>query len=81
MDSLAGEAAQRATELRGISDKGARSRKKKALTDFLAALKSAGLLAHRSAVPADQRSVHAWFAQVVASLHCCMAVDTSYSIG
>jgi midasin len=64
VDGLAGEAAQRATELKSLTDKGARARKKKALTDFLAALKGAGLSTARSAVPAAERSVHAWFAQV-----------------
>jgi midasin len=64
VDSLAGEAAQRAVELRSLSDKGARPRKKKALTDFLSALRSTGLSARRSAVPALERNVHAWFSQV-----------------
>lgn len=63
LDSLAGEIAQRALELRGLSDKGARARKKKALVDLLAALQAAGLSRQRSAVPATERSVHSWFAQ------------------
>ena len=64
VDELAGEAAQRALELRGLTAKGARLRKKKALTDLLEALQAAGASRHASAVPVDDRSVHAWFAQV-----------------
>lgn len=64
MDALAGEVAQRAQELRGQTEKGARSRKKKALTDLLEALGAAGLSKHRFAVPSSERSVHSWFTQV-----------------
>ena len=56
--------AQRALELRGLTEKGARARKKKALIDFMRALEQAGVSAKRSAVPAAERSVHAWFSQV-----------------
>ena len=66
MDDLAGEAAQRALELQGLTEKGARARKKKALIDFMRALDQLGVSAKRSAVPAAERSVHAWFYQV----HC-----------
>ena len=70
--ALGAEAAQRALELRGLSEKGAAPRKKKALTDLLKALQEAGVSRRRSAVPADQRSVHSWFAQVgLASLSMC----------
>ncbi len=62
--ALGAEAAQRALELRGLSEKGAAPRKKKALTDLLKALQEAGVSRRRSAIPADQRSVHSWFAQV-----------------
>ena len=61
--------AQRALELRGAADKGARSRKKKALTDLLHALAAAGLSRQRSAVPSVERSVHAWFTQVRPGQH------------
>ena len=64
LDALAAEAAQRALELRGLTAKGARLRKKKALTDLLEALQAAGASRHVSAVPAAQRTVHSWFAQV-----------------
>ena len=64
LDDLAGEAAQRALELRGLAEKGARSRKKKALVDFMHALAAAGASAKRSAVPATERGMHAWFSQV-----------------
>ncbi|KAK9820997.1 hypothetical protein WJX81_006213, partial [Elliptochloris bilobata] len=62
-EALAGEAAQRALELRGLTERGARARKKKALTDFLRALEAAGASRRRSAVPAAERSVQAWFEQ------------------
>lgn len=68
IDELAAEAAQRATELRTLTAKGARLRKKKALTDFLDALQAAGASRFASAVPLHDRSVHAWFAQVRCSL-------------
>ena len=61
---MAGEAAERALELRGVSDKGARLRKKKALNDLLKALGALGLTRRRSAVPANDRTVQAWFTQV-----------------
>ena len=64
LDDLAVEAAQRALELRGLAEKGARARKKKALVDFMYALAQAGASAKRSAVPAAERSVYAWFSQV-----------------
>ena len=64
MDDLAGEVAQRALELRGLTEKGARARKKKALIDFMRALDQLGVSAKRSAVPTAERSVHAWFSQV-----------------
>jgi len=61
VDDLAGTIAARAAELRGVSGKGARSVKKKALTDMLRALGEVGLSRHRRAVPADDREVSAWF--------------------
>ncbi len=66
-DALAGEAAARALELRGLAERGARARKKKALTDFLRALEAAGASRRRSAVPAAERSVQAWFEQARAA--------------
>ena len=63
LEALAGEAAQRALELRALGERGARARKKKALTDFLRALEAAGASRRRSAVPAAERSVQAWFEQ------------------
>ena len=64
LEDLAGEVAQRALELRGLAEKGARARKKKALIDFMRTLDQVGVSAKRSAVPAAERSVHAWFSQV-----------------
>ena len=58
LDELAAEAAQRALELRGLSEKGARARKKKALVDFLHALGETGVSHRRLAVPTAERSVH-----------------------
>ena len=63
VDALAAEAAERALALRGDAEKGARARKKKALTDLLKALGAAGVSRRRSAVPAAQRGVQAWFQQ------------------
>ena len=64
LERLAGEAVARALELRGLTARGARLRKKKALTDLLQALQAAGASRHASSVPAEERSVHSWFAQV-----------------
>ncbi len=64
IEEVAGEAAERALELRQVTDKGARLRKKKALNDLLKALGALGLTRRRAAVPAHDRTVHAWFIQV-----------------
>lgn len=69
LDDLASEAAQHALELRGLGEKGAKARKKKALVDFLRALGSAGVSHRRSAVPQNERSVHEWFSQASLSLY------------
>ena len=65
LESLAEEAARTAVELRRATDRRARTRKKRALAELLSALNAIGVSKHRSAVPASQRSVHAWFAQVL----------------
>ena len=64
IDELAGEAARRALELKQLATKNARTRKKKALVDFFAALAEVGVSRRRSAVPAVERDPRAWFAQV-----------------
>ena len=64
IEAVAGEAAERALQLRQTSDKGARLRKKKALNDLLKALGEMGLSRSRSAVPTNDRSVQDWFTQV-----------------
>ncbi len=64
IEEVAGEAAERALELRQVTDKGARLRKKKALNDLLKALGALGLTRRRAAVPPHDRTVHAWFTQV-----------------
>lgn len=64
IDGLAGEAAERALALRGDTERGARARKKKALTDLLKALQAAGVSRRRTAVPPDFRGTQAWFRQV-----------------
>jgi len=61
---VAGEAAEWALELRQLTNKGARLRKKKALNDLLKALGALGLTRRRSAVPPHDRTVQAWFTQV-----------------
>ena len=64
IEEVAGEAAERALELRQLTDKGARLRKKKALNDLLKALEGLGLTRRRAAVPPHDRTVQAWFTQV-----------------
>lgn len=63
-EGLAGQAVEAALQLRELTDKGSRARKKKALTDFLAALSELGLSRLRTAVPPAERSPHAWLLQV-----------------
>ena len=60
---MAGQAARHALDLRSLTDKAARSRKKKALVDFLQALGQLGVSHHRSAIPAAERGIHSWFIQ------------------
>ena len=68
LETLAGDAAERAAELRTVVGKGARAQKKKALGDFLQALGAAGASRSRAAVPADQRTTSSWFMQVSSCL-------------
>ncbi|KAL0028971.1 hypothetical protein WJX77_009058 [Trebouxia sp. C0004] len=69
IEEVAGEAAERALELRQVTDKGARLRKKKALNDLLKALGALGFTRRRAAVPAHDRTVHAWFTQISPQLN------------
>ena len=55
VDSLAAEAAWRAAELRSDTAKGAKLRKKKAVTDLLRALQDLGLSRRAADVPAGKR--------------------------
>lgn len=64
VDELAGTIAARATELREVQGKGARAQKKRTLAVLVEALQAAGVSRLRSAVPATERSVQAWFRQV-----------------
>ena len=66
-------AATRALELREAHEKGSRARKKAALTDLLRTLGAFGASNLRSAVPASDRSVQAWFRQVKGG---CCRVDS-----
>lgn len=59
-DDLASQAAARAVELREDISKGAKARKKKALTDLFHALIDAGVSKRRTAVPAEYRGVASW---------------------
>ena len=61
IDGLAAAAAARSLELRSDVSKGARARKKKAVTDFFKALTAAGVSRGRAAVPAGHRGVANWF--------------------
>ena len=64
LEDLASQAARHALDLRSLTEKAARSRKKKALVDFLQALGQLGVSHHRSAIPAAERGIHSWFIQV-----------------
>ena len=72
MDEVAGVAAARALELRDNNEKGSRARKKAALTDLLRTLAAIGVSKLRSAVPATERTVQAWFRQVRGHCHYSM---------
>jgi midasin len=63
LDDLAATAASRALSLSTDTTKGARLRKKKALTDLLHALGDAGFSKRASDVPASDRDAAAWFGQ------------------
>ena len=64
LDEVASVAAARALQLRATNEKGSRARKKAALTDLLRTLAAVGVSKLRSAVPASDRTVQAWFRQV-----------------
>jgi len=59
-DDLASQAASRALELREDISKGAKARKKKALTDLFHALIDAGVSKRRTAVPSEYRGAASW---------------------
>jgi midasin len=63
LDDLAATAASRALALSTDTTKGARLRKKKALTDLLHAIGDAGFSKRASDVPAGDRDAAAWFSQ------------------
>ncbi|KAF6262490.1 hypothetical protein COO60DRAFT_1699221 [Scenedesmus sp. NREL 46B-D3] len=63
LDDLAATAASRSLALSGDATKGARLRKKKALTDLLHALGDAGFSKRASDVPPADRDAAAWFGQ------------------
>ncbi len=67
LEALGAEAAARAQALAASTDAKARPRKQKALRDFYLALGAAGVSPRRAAVPAAERGVAAWFAQVLRS--------------
>lgn len=64
LEQLCGTAIETSLQLRSLTTKGARLRKKKALVDSLQALNELGFSYKRSAVPAAERSTHAWFLKV-----------------
>ena len=65
IDEAAGFAAARALELRdGGAEKGSKARKKAALRNLQEGLAALGASHLRSAVPAHDRAVQAWFRQV-----------------
>jgi midasin len=61
LDELAAAAAARALALKEDTTKGARARKKKALTDFLGALKQVGYSQRSTDIAAGDRDAAAWF--------------------
>ena len=63
LDELGAAAADRALVLRSDTSKGARARKKKALTDLLHALQDTGFSKRAGDVPAGDRSPADWFKQ------------------
>ncbi|MEW5309892.1 MAG: hypothetical protein WDW38_001738 [Sanguina aurantia] len=69
LDDLAVAVAQRAVALRGDVTKGARSRKKKAVTDALRSLSAAGVSRRVADVPAEEREITSWFKQPACGLH------------
>lgn len=87
VEEVAGEAAGRAVELRAVTDKGARLRKKKALNDLLKALAGFGFTRRRSAIPALDRTVPQWFTQVstlacaACACMCCTALGFRRGVG
>jgi hypothetical protein len=78
LDELAGTAAERSAALQGDVAKGARARKKKALSDFLKALNAAGASRLRSDVPPGAQwaaSLQRWLAHSVGTCRVCMCVS------
>ena len=65
---LARAAAERTSELRQDMHKRTRSRKKKALTDFMRALSDIGVSKRRSAVPSGEQHVYAWLQKPAVTL-------------
>lgn len=61
--------------------KGCRSRRKKALVDYMKALLAIGVSPHRSAVPPDQRAPAAWFQTPQASALALPAVELPAATG
>lgn len=64
MEEISEAAAQTALDLKSLTAKGTKPRKKKALLDLLHALGDMGFSYKRSAVPLNERSVHSWFMKV-----------------
>lgn len=64
VDDVAATIAGRAVELKSLVSKGAKARKKMAVTALLEAMANLGVSKRRSAVPALERSVQSWFRQV-----------------
>lgn len=71
LDDVAATIAGRAVELKSLVSKGAKARKKMAVTALLAAMANLGVAKRRSAVPASERAVQSWFRQVSSRLHRC----------
>ena len=64
IDALACSAMIQADQLKQDTDKGAKSRKKKAFSDLLKALENCGVSKLQTSIPAASRNTHHWIAQV-----------------
>ena len=63
LEELSTDLIETSLELRAVTDKSAKLRKKKALVDLFKYLEQLGLSRRKTAVPASERTVQSWFQQ------------------